>query len=50
MLLLPWNRSVPLTWRRIAIIVFHPPVHGSVQTVLSSDEGNAQSRTREAVT
>ena len=30
LLLLPWNRSVPLTWRRMAIIAFHPPVHGSV--------------------
>jgi hypothetical protein len=34
LLLLPWNRSVPLTWRRMAIIAFHPPVIGSVQTGL----------------
>ena len=30
LLLLPWNRSVALTWRRIRIIVFHPPIRGSV--------------------
>ncbi|HXD44373.1 MAG TPA: hypothetical protein VN655_04490 [Pseudolabrys sp.] len=30
LLLMPWNRSVPLTWRRIKIIAFHPPVRGSV--------------------
>ena len=30
LLLLPWNRSVPLTWRRIGIIALHPPVEGSV--------------------
>jgi hypothetical protein len=30
LLLLPWNRSVPLTWRRIRIMAFHPPVQGSV--------------------
>ncbi len=30
LLVLPWNRSVPLTWRRLATIAFHPPVRGSV--------------------
>ncbi len=30
LLLLPWNRSVPLTWRRIWTIAFHPPIQGSV--------------------
>ena len=30
LLLLPWNRSVSLTWRRISVIAFHPPVNGSV--------------------
>ena len=30
LLLLPWNRSVPLTWRRMRIIAFHPPIRGSV--------------------
>jgi len=30
LLLLPWNRSVPLTLRRIRIIAFHPPIEGSV--------------------
>ena len=30
LLLLPWNRSVPLTRRRIRIIAFHPPIEGSV--------------------
>lgn len=30
LLLLPWNRSVSLTWRRIGIIAFHPPINGSV--------------------
>jgi hypothetical protein len=34
LLVLPCNRSVPLTWRRMAIIAFHPPVHGSVATGL----------------
>jgi hypothetical protein len=34
LLLLPWNRSAPLTWQRMAIIAFHPPVHGSVVTGL----------------
>jgi hypothetical protein len=35
LLLLPWNRSVPLTWRRIGIIAFHPPIQGSVVSGLS---------------
>jgi hypothetical protein len=30
LLLLPWNRSVPLTWARIRTIAFHPPIQGSV--------------------
>ena len=30
LILLPWNRSVPLTLRRIGIIASHPPVEGSV--------------------
>ena len=30
LLLLPWNRSVSLTWRRVGIIAFHPPIQGSV--------------------
>lgn len=30
LLLLPWNRSVPLTWQRIRIIAFHPPIESSV--------------------
>jgi len=30
LLLLPWNRSVPLTWARITTIAFHPPIQGSV--------------------
>jgi hypothetical protein len=30
LLLLPWNRSVRLTWRRIGIIAFYPPIQGSV--------------------
>ncbi len=30
LLVFPWNRSVPLTWRRLATIAFHPPVRGSV--------------------
>ena len=30
LLLLPCNRSVPLTWRRIRIIAFNPPIRGSV--------------------
>ncbi len=30
LLLLPWNRSVRLSWRRIGIIAFHPPIQGSV--------------------
>ena len=30
LLLLSWNRPVPLTWRRIGIIAFHPPIQGSV--------------------
>lgn len=30
LLLLPWNRSVPLTWSRIKTIAFHPPIQGSV--------------------
>jgi hypothetical protein len=34
LLLLPWNRSVSLTWRRMATIAFHPPVEGSVVTGL----------------
>lgn len=34
LLVFPWNRKVPLTWRRLATIVFHPPIHGSVLTGL----------------
>lgn len=34
LLVFPWNREVPLTWRRLATIVFHPPIHGSVVTGL----------------
>lgn len=34
LLLAPWNRSVPLTWLRLAVIAFHPPIRGSVQTGL----------------
>jgi hypothetical protein len=30
LLLLPWNRSVPLTWARIRTIALHPPIQGSV--------------------
>ncbi len=30
LLLLPWNRSVPLTRARIRTIAFHPPIQGSV--------------------
>ena len=30
LLLLPWNRSVSLSWRRIRIIACHPPIDGSV--------------------
>lgn len=34
LLFAPWNRSVPLTWKRVAVIVFHPPINGSVLTDL----------------
>jgi hypothetical protein len=34
LLIFPWNRTVPLTWRRLFIIAFHPPVAGSVLTGL----------------
>ena len=34
LLVFPWNRTVPLTGRRLATIVFHPPIHGSVVTGL----------------
>ena len=34
LLVFPWNRSVPLSWRRVLIIAFHPPVEGSVRTGL----------------
>lgn len=34
LILAPWNRSVPLTWRRLGVIVFHPPIRGSVLTGL----------------
>lgn len=34
LLVLPWNRTVPLTWQRLATIAFHPPVPGSVLTGL----------------
>jgi len=34
LLLAPWNRSVPLTLRRLGVIAFHPPVRGSVLTGL----------------
>jgi hypothetical protein len=34
LLVLPRNRSVPLTWQRLAVIAFHPPVRGSVRTEL----------------
>lgn len=34
LMLLPWNRSVPLNARRLSTILFHPPIHGSVLTGL----------------
>lgn len=34
LLLAPWNRSAPLTWQRLGVIIFHPPITGSVLTGL----------------
>ena len=34
LLVFPWNRTVPLTWRRLGVIAFHPPIQGSVLTGL----------------
>lgn len=34
LLVLPWNRTVPLTWRGLAVMAFHPPIRGDVRSGL----------------
>ena len=36
--LLPWNRNQPMSWALIKTVVFTPPITGSFNQLLSTDQ------------